>query len=85
MKACNENNIILQKFFTLYCIAHGNAYASDCYSMISDEISKSVEVGMIDFPSYAGKYPQTLEFKKQHSYFASKQLDRVAKSKERKK
>lgn len=85
MKACNENNIIVQKFFTLYCIAHGNAYASDCYSMIADEISKSVDVGMIDFPSYAGKYPQAHEFEKQHSYFASKQLDRVAKSKERKK
>ena len=85
VKACNENNVLVQKFFTLYCIAHGNAYASDCYSKIAEEIAKNVKVGMSDFPTYEGKYPQAHEFEKQRSYFAKKQLDRIAKSKERSK
>ncbi|MBO5338694.1 MAG: hypothetical protein J6A96_03220, partial [Clostridia bacterium] len=84
VKACNENNVQVHKLFTLFCIAHGNAYASDCYSMIADEIAKNVNVGMADFPSYEGKYPQAHEFAKQHSYFANKQLERITKSKQRK-
>lgn len=83
IKACNENNVVAYKFYTLYCIAHDGAYASDCYNLISDEIAKNVNIGIADFPTYEGKYPQAYEFAKQHSYFAKRQLERIAKSKAR--
>lgn len=84
VKACNENNVQVHKLYTLHCIAHDNAYASDCYSLIADEIAKNVDIGMIDFPTYEGKYPQPYEFAMHHGYYANKQLKRIAKSRQRK-
>ena len=83
-KACSKTGEVdFHDYFLIYAIIHNNRYASDCYSLMSDEISKSAEHGLIDMPVFEGKKPMTYEFSKMKSYFADEQLERIKRRKRR--